>query len=155
MLRGGSERAYAASATLLAMQHAIERAVSELTRCPALRGRSLHAVWIFGSHARGEAGPGSDLDLGVLCDPPLGLEVAVLIDQLSRAIGGEVDVIDLATTSATLAWEILTSGKLVLEADERAVEEFLRKTRYAADDEMQRNRMIVLAQAPRIGTAGS
>ena len=137
------------------MQLQIDRAVSELTRCPVLRGRSLHAVWIFGSHARGAAGPGSDIDLGVLCDPPLGLEIAVLIDRLGRAIGGEVDVIDLTTTSATLAWEILTSGKLVLESDERAVEEFLRRTRYAAEDEAQRNRMIVLAQAPRIGATGS
>lgn len=134
------------------MSRQTDIAVERLAACPALRDRKLQGIWIFGSHGRGEARPDSDLDLGVLCDPPLGLDVTRLIDQLGRALGAEVDVVDLATTSATLAWEILTSGRLVLEADERAVEEFLRRTRYAAEDEASRNRMIVLAQARRLGT---
>jgi hypothetical protein len=49
----------------------------------------------------------------------------------------------------------VTSGRLVLECDERKVEAFLRSARYAAEDEAQRNRMIVLAQAPRVGALSS
>lgn len=69
------------------------------------------------------------------------------MDQLARELGRDVDVIDLA---ATLAWEILTSGRLLIENDELANEAFLRHARYAAEDEVRRNRMIVLTRAPRV-----
>jgi predicted nucleotidyltransferase len=133
----------------------VEKALDRLCDAEALRSRSLRAVWLFGSHARGQPRPASDLDLAVLCDPPLGLERTRLMDQLARELGRDVDVIDLATASATLAWEILTTGLLMIENDELANEAFLRRTRYAAEDEARRNRMIVLAQAPRVGTKGS
>ena len=125
-----------------------------LARCESpdlLVGRRLLAIWLFGSHARGEARPDSDVDLGVLCDPPLGIERPRWIDVLSREAGLEVDVIDLATANPTLAWEVVTSGRLVLERDERAAEAFLRRARYAAEDDARRNRMIVLAQSPALG----
>jgi len=101
----------------------VEKALDCLCDAEALRSRSLRAVWLFGSHARGQPRPASDLDL--------------------------------ATASSTLAWEILTTGLLMIENDELANEAFLRRTRYAAEDEARRNRMIVLAQAPRVGTKGS
>ena len=133
----------------------VDRAIEELVRSAEQQGSTVHGVWVFGSCARGEAGPESDIDLGILCDPPLGLDVTALIDRLGRTLGVEIDVIDLATTSATLAWEIVTSGRLALERDERSVETFLQSARHAAEDEAQRNRMIVLAQAPRIGAQSS
>ncbi len=74
------------------------------------------------------------------------------MDVLSHEAGVEVDVIDLGTTSATLAWEVITTGRLVVERDPLAVEHFLRRARCGADDEACRNRMIVLAQTPRIGS---
>jgi predicted nucleotidyltransferase len=81
----------------------LDRAIEGLVRGAGERGSAVHAVWVFGSCARGEAGPESDIDLAILCDPPLGLDVTALIDRLGRALAVEVDVIDLATTSATLA----------------------------------------------------
>ncbi len=137
------------------MTKELDKALDCLRDAETLRSRSLRAVWLFGSHARGQSKPGSDLDLAVLCDPPLGLERTRLMDQLARELGRNVDVIDLATTSATLAWEILTSGRLMIENDELANEAFLRRTRYAAEDEARRNRIIVLAQAPRVGSSSS
>jgi predicted nucleotidyltransferase len=133
----------------------VDQALECLCRAGALGSRRLRAVWLFGSHARGEPGPESDLDLALLCDPPLGLERTRLMDQIGRELGRDVDVIDLATASPTLAWEILTSGRLVVENDELGTEAFLRRTRYAAEDEARRNRMIVLAQAPRVGSRRS
>jgi predicted nucleotidyltransferase len=125
-----------------------------LARCEApelLAGRRLLAIWLFGSRARGTARPDSDVDLGVLCDPPLGIERPRWIDVLSRESGIEVDVIDLAIANATLAWEVVTSGRLVVERDELATEAFLRRARYAAEDDARRNRMIVLAQSGTLG----
>jgi predicted nucleotidyltransferase len=61
-----------------------------LARCEApdlLAGRRLLAIWLFGSHARGEARPDSDIDLRVLCDPPLGI-AARAGPTCSRAMQG-------------------------------------------------------------------
>ena len=113
-------------------------------------GRCVLGVWIFGSCAQGRATAASDVDLGVLCDPPLGLDRARVGDDVARAIDRDVDVIDLATAPAALAWEIVTSGELAIERDEAAVERFVRRARFAVDDDVGRNRMILLAQtAPR------
>jgi predicted nucleotidyltransferase len=128
------------------------RLLAAITACPVLRGHELIAVWLFGSERRGSAHRDSDLDLGVLCSPPLGLDATALGDQLGRSLGCDVDAIDMASVSATLAWEIITSGRLICERDEREVEDFVRRTRFAEEDESQRNRMIVLAQSPRVGT---
>lgn len=141
----------ALSATFPPMAIEVDRVIAALVRECEGQGRILQGVWLFGSCARGEAGPDSDVDLAILCDPPLGLDVAVLGDRVSRSLDAEVDVIDLATTSATLGWEIVTSGRLVVERDALGVEAFLRATRYRAEDEARRNRMVILAQAPRIG----
>ena len=43
---------------------------------------------------------------------------------------------------------MITTGRLVVERDELAVEEFVRRARWDAEDEEQRNRMILLAQIP-------
>jgi predicted nucleotidyltransferase len=116
-----------------------------LTSAP-VRARRVTACWAFGSRAAGTASPGSDVDIAVLCDPPLGLERARVMDIAGRAVGMDVDVIDLASAPPSLRWEIITSGKLVLEQDEAAVEEFVQRARWDADDDEQRNRMILLAQ---------
>jgi predicted nucleotidyltransferase len=128
-------------------------ALAALLTAPELGGRTVQAVWLFGSLARGEASARSDVDLAVLCEPPLGLDRTAAMDQTARALGRDVDVIDLRTTSPSLAWEVLTTGRLVLERDEQATSDFLRRARFAAEDAQQRNRMIVLAQAGHVGTA--
>lgn len=135
------------------MHESLARILELLKSSDLLGERRLLGVWVFGSHARGEVRGDSDVDLGVLCEPPLGLERTRWMEALSRAAGVEVDVIDLASTSATLAWEVITTGWLAVENDSLAVEQFLRRTRYEAEDEARRNRMIVLAEARRIGPA--
>ena len=110
------------------------------------------ACWAFGSRAAGKEKPGSDVDLAVLCDPPLGLERAKVMDIVGRALHVDIDLIDMATAPAGLRWEVLTTGKLVVEHDQPAVEEFVRRSRWDAEDEEQRNRMILLAQIPENAT---
>jgi len=110
------------------------------------------AYWAFGSRAAGKGKPGSDVDLAVLCEPPLGLERTKVMDIVGRILKVDIDLIDMATAPPGLCWEVITSGKLVVEHDEPAVEEFVRRARWDAEDEEQRNRMILLAQIPERAT---
>lgn len=124
----------------------LSRTLAALLDAPAMAGRSVSGTWVFGSVARGEEREDSDIDVAVLCEPALELERAAVMDQVGRAVGRDVDVIDLRTAPPALAWEILTTGRLVVERDEDEVARFVRHARYAAEDDEQRSRMVLLAQ---------
>ena len=111
----------------------------------SLAPRTLQGLWVFGSRSRGNEGPDSDLDLALLCTPPLEFERTALGDRMGRALALEVDVVDLGSCDPILAWEVITSGRLLREWDELAVERFVREARFRAEDADQRNRMILLA----------
>ncbi|MCA1846475.1 MAG: nucleotidyltransferase family protein [Actinobacteria bacterium] len=56
--------------------------------------RGVRVVWIFGSVARGDAGPGSDVDFLVEFEPGRSLLDQVhLIDELGSLLGTRVDVV--------------------------------------------------------------
>lgn len=139
------------SATVRSVTDLSPRAVEALLAAPSMTGRRIAGVWLFGSVARGEERPDSDVDLAVLCEPELALERTLVMDQVGRTLGRDVDVIDLRAAPPALAWEILTTGRLVLERDELAVERFVRSARYAAEDDEQRSRMVLLAQVGQVG----
>ena len=70
---------------------------------------------LFGSVARGEARPGSDVDVGVRLDPDsaaLRQEVEV---ALGRAAGREVDVVFLDGSPPLLRFEIGSDGIVLVE----------------------------------------
>ena len=75
----------------------------------------------------GTAKASSDVDLAVLCSPPLGTARFAIVDRLSGEVGCDVDVIDLSTAPPSLTWEIVTTGRLLVEHDERATEDFVRR----------------------------
>lgn len=89
-------------------------------RLPGTRG-----IWLFGSHARGDARPDSDIDLAVLgtaaFDPvaifDLGLELGVLARR-------DVDLIDLQRAPTALCKEVVSRGRLVACQDPVACEAF-------------------------------
>lgn len=63
---------------------------------------------IFGSHARGKARSGSDLDLAVYFNrPPVGLEHLDLLSELSDLAGQEVDLVVLNRASSLLRHQVL------------------------------------------------
>ena len=80
-----------------------------------------------------------------------------LVDRAAKAvlasgkIGVDVDVIDMGSAPAVLRWEVITTGRLLVEQDEVAVEDFVRRARWEAEDDEQRNRMILLAQTAVAG----
>lgn len=84
----------------------LERLVRE-----RLRGRPAR-VFLFGSAARGEAGPTSDLDLAVLPLGPLpvGLLAGLRETLEDSGLVRRVDVVDLSQASAALRREVEREG---------------------------------------------
>jgi type I restriction enzyme S subunit len=73
-------------------------------------------VWAFGSRARWQAKPYSDLDLAVISDRPLPLEVcAALVEDFSESdLPWKVDVVDWATTRESFR-KIIAEEKVVVQ----------------------------------------
>jgi predicted nucleotidyltransferase len=81
---------------------------------------SIMLAYLFGSAARGEDRPGSDIDVAVLAETALGLEhTSLLAERLARAIGfrSRVDLVDLRTASPVFAAEVVRDGVVLLQRD--------------------------------------
>lgn len=83
----------------------------------AILGRHVpdHEVWAFGSRAKGNAKPYSDLDLAIITDTPLSLEAsASLNEEFSESdLPWKVDVVDWAVTSEAFR-KIIERDKVVV-----------------------------------------
>jgi len=80
-----------------------------------LAGQDIRIAVVFGSIARGSAGPDSDLDIAVAARQPLSSEQrSALIEGLAERTGRPVDLIDLATVGEPLMGKIVTEGIWVL-----------------------------------------
>lgn len=86
--------------------------------------RAASAVYLFGSVARGQARPDSDVDVGVLfaADPPATLSAPQFTIEagLERLLGRPVHVVALNRASADLVHRVLRDGRLVLDHDPAA-----------------------------------
>jgi len=107
------------------------------------RNFNVDCGWLFGSVARGEAGPLSDVDIAVLLTldvaPEERMNVTVsLYEDLERRCG-RVDLVLLEEASSLLKHRVLRDGILLLERDEtrrvkfeaRAIQEYLDFQYYA------------------------
>jgi uncharacterized protein len=91
-----------------------------------IRGRcgdreNIIAVYLYGSHARGTAGPRSDVDVGVLYRTVPGPGLAALSlgleADLERDLGAPVQLLVLNTAPADLVHRVLRDGVLIVERD--------------------------------------
>lgn len=96
------------------------------------------AAWVFGSVARGEARPDSDLDVallpskaGMTLDRQLGLAA-----RLEALTGRRVDLVELSLRELVLCHEVLTLGCLVYEADRERRIDFVSDALVRASDFM-------------------
>lgn len=101
-----------------------QQPVDVLTNALSERPEGLVCAYLFGSHARGEAGARSDVDVAVLFDedPPhnlAGLHLD-LEDDLTGALRRPVDLVVLNHAWVDLVHRILRDGVLVLERDRSA-----------------------------------
>lgn len=83
------------------------------------------AIYHFGSTARGEGAPGSDIDLALLLphDTAKHIDSLTLLDvsvRLTRALGRDVDLINARDVSTVFQMEILRTGQVIDCADEHA-----------------------------------
>jgi predicted nucleotidyltransferase len=69
---------------------------------PWLASEGISRVRLFGSHARDQARPDSDVDLIVELSRPLGLRMFTLQDEISEKLGLKVELV----TEAALAPDI-------------------------------------------------
>ncbi|WP_447974999.1 type VII toxin-antitoxin system HepT family RNase toxin [Nitrospira sp. Kam-Ns4a] len=97
----------------------IQDRLNELPAClDALEG--LAAVWLFGSMARGEATPVSDVDVAYLPAPALTDEEVERVDArfygcLTNALHtDELTLINLRTAPALVVWNVLHEGRLLV-----------------------------------------
>lgn len=129
----------------------------------------LAAVWLFGSFARGEATPVSDVDVAYLATGDTEEIRARLYDLVAATLGtDEVTLADVEGLPVPVAWEVLADGRVLLLRDPRRVSrwveevlrvapellrlraegnaEFLRGVLMASDD-VDRERVVELLRA--------
>lgn len=81
------------------------------------RAYGTRRISLFGSFARGDAGPDSDVDVLVEFAQPTGLLAFVRLErELSEALGRPVDLLTEEAISRHLREEILQSRQVVYEA---------------------------------------
>jgi predicted nucleotidyltransferase len=87
----------------------------------AAHGENVVAAYLFGSTARGDARPTSDVDVAVLLatPPPATLESipVELASELTRILGIETEVVILNRAPVDLVKRVLRDGVLVAEND--------------------------------------
>jgi len=89
---------------------------------------AVEAAWVFGSVARQEATPESDLDVAVL--GPRSLSSAAkkaITERLAHATGRPVDLIDLQETHGPVLKQILTDGTRLFCDDSTLYAEVLKQ----------------------------
>ncbi len=89
---------------------------------------SIVAAFVFGSLARGTAGPLSDVDVGLLISDPRerGAVSERTMDALCRRLRtSRVDVVSLADAPLPVRYRVVRDGSLVACRDRAAVEQFV------------------------------
>ncbi len=105
---------------------------------------------LFGSTARGQARPKSDVDVGILLEP-YSVDLRFRVEaEIGRAAGREVDTVLLDNAPPLLRFEIARDGILLFESEDQLWTTF--KTRAMVDwwDWAPTHRMIAAGVARRL-----
>ncbi len=85
----------------------------------------LIALYRFGSQAKGEARPDSDVDLAVLArDPIPAMRRFELAQELAIRLHRDVDLVDLRTASTVMRMQVISTGKCLFSVSDRLQGEF-------------------------------
>ncbi len=82
---------------------------------------ALEFVYFFGSRADGHFRDDSDFDIAVFCTHPLDSVARWEVAQgLARELKRDVDLVDLHSASTVLRFQVVTTGNLLLDSENRA-----------------------------------
>jgi len=85
----------------------------------------LIALYRFGSHAKGDIRPDSDVDLAVLaCDPIPALHRFELAQELATRLHCDVDLVDLRAASTVMRMQVISTGECLDAPNGPACREF-------------------------------
>jgi predicted nucleotidyltransferase len=108
-----------------AARAAAERAAQVLGKDPRVR-----LVYLFGSVTDPERDEVRDVDLAVLCDPPLSTdELLRLRADAAEAAGAVIDLVSLNHASVVLAWEVTNGGACVYASSPDTETDFVTRAR--------------------------
>ncbi|MBI4402375.1 MAG: nucleotidyltransferase domain-containing protein [Nitrospirae bacterium] len=86
---------------------------------------SLIALYRFGSQAKGEARPESDVDLAILAADALPSSTLFALQQeLAASLKRDVDLVDIRAASTVLRMQVLSTGECLYSADDLVREQF-------------------------------
>ncbi len=85
----------------------------------------LKAIYLFGSRAKGEAGPDSDYDIAILTNKPQKKCLCFELSQeLGNLLGADVDLIDLGLASTVFRSQILSNSERLYSDNSFEVDNF-------------------------------
>jgi predicted nucleotidyltransferase len=89
-----------------------ERVITDACNVLAAALPQAWAIYVYGSFARGDERPDSDIDLAVLLPPGATIPDKLgLIADVSRSVHREADIVDLRRVSLDLIHELLREGR--------------------------------------------
>lgn len=114
------------------------------------RHRLVRFAILFGSFAKGRARASSDVDIAIAGLRPLGLlERLKLSASLSKALGREIDVIDLLAVHGVIYQQAMTQGKILIDRDKLLHARLLKKLWYEEADMMPNIRYVLKKRRER------
>ncbi len=85
----------------------------------------LIALYRFGSQAKGNARPDSDVDLAVLARHPIpALRRFELAQELAAQLHRDVDLVDLRSASTVMRMQVISTGECLFTVSDRLQGEF-------------------------------
>jgi len=95
--------------TIILMQNREDILRSLATEKPTLQSRfKVRRLALFGSYARGDQKPGSDVDILVDVDSSIGLDFVTLADRIEQLLGVPVDLVSTRAVKPAYRHEIET-----------------------------------------------
>ncbi len=119
------------------------------------------AAWLFGSRARGDAGPDSDTDVAVLIDASLAdldrlrLRLRWMVEAAERlnVPDDQVDLILLPDAGAFVTHAVLRDGRLLVDRDPDARIDFQVRALHRLEEARHFRDIAMRARAERFGVA--
>jgi predicted nucleotidyltransferase len=92
--------------------------LSRITKCIAARITDVQAIYLFGSMARGEELPDSDIDLAIIAESPLTPELVFnLKSDLSLELRRDIDILDLRSSSLEIAFQAIMESQCLFGSE--------------------------------------